>query len=182
MKKLVCIVFLLFSAIGFAQNNYIVTTEDGRRVLLKADYTWEYIDLVPKTTQEETTITTEVKENTKATTEETTTEVQANTIATAEENTAEIKEPEAKPSACGLSPFFVEPPLNKKVQASLKKNRATMPQLKKKVAKQFDCDVEQVLLLQIEETTAKGRYTFCANGEKVVYKRIGASFFKKQIF
>ena len=167
MKKLVCFAFLLFSAIGFAQNNYIVTTEDGRRVLLKADYTWEYIDLAPRTTQEETTTTTEVKDNTKA---------------AAEENTAEIKEPEVKPSACGLSPFFVEPPLNKKVQASLKKSRATMPQLKKKVAKQFDCDVEQVLLLQIDETTAKGRYTFCANGEKVVYKRIGASFFKKQIF
>ena len=40
----------LISSIGFAQNNHIVKTEDGRRVLLKADFTWEYIDVEsPKT-------------------------------------------------------------------------------------------------------------------------------------
>lgn len=43
MKKLFFICFLL-SGICFSQNNYIVKTEDGRRVLLKSDYTWEYID------------------------------------------------------------------------------------------------------------------------------------------
>ncbi|WP_338356073.1 DUF3157 family protein [Yeosuana marina] len=38
--------FLFFIvSIGLAQNNIIVKTDDGRRVLLKADNTWEYIDM-----------------------------------------------------------------------------------------------------------------------------------------
>ncbi|MFL1012471.1 DUF3157 family protein [Flavisericum labens] len=44
MKIYVLFLFLFVSFFGFTQNNYIVKTEDGRRVLLKADYTWEYID------------------------------------------------------------------------------------------------------------------------------------------
>ncbi|WP_346881909.1 DUF3157 family protein [uncultured Algibacter sp.] len=45
MKTLTFILLLFISSIGFSQNNHIVKTEDGRRVLLKADFTWEYIDL-----------------------------------------------------------------------------------------------------------------------------------------
>lgn len=44
MKIFLIALFSLISCIGFAQNNHIVKTEDGRRVLLKADFTWEYID------------------------------------------------------------------------------------------------------------------------------------------
>ncbi|WP_299548231.1 DUF3157 family protein [Seonamhaeicola sp.] len=40
------VAFLFFIGFtGFSQDNHIVKTEDGRRVLLKADFTWEYIDL-----------------------------------------------------------------------------------------------------------------------------------------
>jgi hypothetical protein len=49
MKSTFFILIFLISCTSFAQNNYIVKTEDGRRVLLKADYTWEYIDLVAPT-------------------------------------------------------------------------------------------------------------------------------------
>ncbi|MFI1744922.1 DUF3157 family protein [Thalassobellus sediminis] len=44
MKTSFFILLFIISGFGFAQNNYIVKTDDGRRVLLKADYTWEYID------------------------------------------------------------------------------------------------------------------------------------------
>ena len=49
MKTYLSLLFFFIIALGFAQNNYIVKTEDGRRVLLKADYTWEYIDMQPLT-------------------------------------------------------------------------------------------------------------------------------------
>ena len=44
MKILFVIACLFVTCISFSQNNYIVKTDDGRRVLLKADFTWEYID------------------------------------------------------------------------------------------------------------------------------------------
>ncbi len=46
MKKYLFSCVLFISFFGFSQNNYIVKTDDGRRVLLKADFTWEYIDAV----------------------------------------------------------------------------------------------------------------------------------------
>ena len=45
MKIYLLMLVFFVSFLGFAQNNYIVKTEDGRRVLLKSDFTWEYIDL-----------------------------------------------------------------------------------------------------------------------------------------
>ena len=146
------IAFLWLSFIGYAQDNYIVKTDDGRRVLLKADYTWEYIDLVPDET------------------------AQPNEI---------IKPPIQHPPKpvvsknCNVGPNFVEPKLNKKTQAYLKKSRATMKDLKKKVAKDYKCEPQDILLLKINETNAKGNYTFCANGVKISYKRTGSNFFKK---
>ncbi|GAL68289.1 DUF3157 family protein [Jejuia pallidilutea] len=56
MKKMLCLLLLLVSLIGYSQNNHIVKTEDGRRVLLKADFTWEYIDLEKPKTNKITTI------------------------------------------------------------------------------------------------------------------------------
>lgn len=153
MKKIIFIAFLWLSFIGYAQDNYIVKTDDGRRVLLKADYTWEYIDLTPP-----------VKT------------IQSNEI---------IEPPIQHPpksivsSNCNVGPNFIEPKLNKRIQAYLKKGRATMKDLKKKVAKDYKCESQDVLLLKAEETNAKGVYTFCANGAKVVYKRTGNNFFKK---
>ena len=127
--------FLLFlfviSSTGFAQNNMVLKTDDGKRVLLKADYTWEYID----------------REN-----------------------------PDNK--RCDLPDDFVEPKLDQKIQAQLKKGRATIDDVKRKVAKDYNCDISDVILLSFTEQKVKAVYHFCANGTKVTYKRTGFSIIK----
>ncbi|WP_370477145.1 DUF3157 family protein [Tamlana flava] len=142
-----CFFLLLFfiSYTSFAQNNYIVKTEDGRRVLLKADYTWEYIDAEVPVAQ--------VKKN-------------------------EIPEPSIE-NGCNLTDDFEEPKLNKKIQDQLKRGRATIDHIKAKVAKDYDCTVEDVLLLSVSEKKSTGSYTFCANGKKVFYKRTGYAILEK---
>ena len=129
------------SFVGFAQDNHIVKTEDGRRVLLKADFTWEYID-------------TDVP----------------------------LADNNAKKQACNIEEGFEEPKLDSKIQSQLKRGRASIDFVKKKVAKDYDCDITNVLLLNFSEQKAKAVYHFCANGEKVTYKRIGNSIIKAHNF
>ncbi|GAA4295047.1 DUF3157 family protein [Aestuariibaculum suncheonense] len=139
MKSIVFLLLFFITSATFAQNNYIVKTEDGRRVLLKADYTWEYIDAVPK-----------------------------------EGNKIDINHAVAKSDdACNLGSDYEEPKLNGKIQSQLKKGRATIDDVKAKVAKDYNCAVEEVILLSASEQKSKGRYQFCANGKKVDYKRTG---------
>lgn len=140
-----------------AQNNYIVKTDDGRRVLLKADYTWEYIDQVAPEK--------EIEKNS-----------EKETISQQITN-----EPELKPtnSNCNLGLGFQEPKLNSQTQAFLKRNRSSINQLKKKVAKKEKCSVADIKLISTTETKAKGIYNFCTCNGKVAYKRNGASFFRK---
>ena len=149
MKNTLLILLLLISSIGFAQNNYIVKTEDGRRVLLKSDYTWEYIDL----------------------------EKPADKVMPEASNALE-----AKTKGCDLAADFKEPELDNNLQAQLKKGRATIDDIKKKVAKDNNCQVEDVLLLSVSESKAKGLYNFCANGKKVSYKRTGFTTVKNRGF
>ena len=146
MKSFLFVALFFISLISFSQDNHIVKTEDGRRVLLKADFTWEYIDLVkPQATKQ-----------------------------------AEIQKTElSKETACNLPVDFEEPKLNQKIQNQLKKGRATIDHVKRKVAKDFKCDVEDVVLLSVKETKASGIYDFCANGTKVSYKRSGHNVAKK---
>lgn len=154
MKMSFFILLFIISGIGFSQNNHIVKTEDGRRVLLKADFTWEYIDLeTPKN---------KVVEN----------------------ETADVKEV-SKTSIdnnCKLADDFKEPKLDNKIQGQLKKGRATISHIKKKVAKDHDCKVEDVVLISVSERKANGVYDFCANGKKVSYKRVGNSIIEKGSF
>ncbi len=154
MRKCLFVIALMLFAFGFSQNNYIVKTEDGRRVLLKADFTWEYIDLA---------VPAEVDVNDKE------------TIAAqiAQGSTA------VNTSKCNTLPDFKEPKGDRVVQAHLKKGRATIKHIKKKVAKDNNCDIDDVLLLKLREQKNQGSYTFCANGKRVVYKRTGFSFAKK---
>jgi hypothetical protein len=148
MKTRFFIFLFLISGLGFAQNNYIVKTEDGRRVLLKADYTWEYIDLeVPV--------------------EQTTDSILVTGPLLAKTNT------------CNLTEDFTEPKLDTKIQSQLRKGRATMKHVKSKVAKDYKCDVEDVILLSYKEKKEQGVYGFCANGNKVTYKRMGNTIMKK---
>lgn len=148
MKTYFVLLLFIFSSIGFAQNNYIVKTEDGRRVLLKADYTWEYIDLeVPVREPIDSTL------------------VADSTL--------------TKSTNCNLIEGFTEPKLNSKIQSQLKKGRATMVHVKKKVAKDYNCKEEDVLLISYKEQKEKGSYMFCVNGTKVSYKRMGNKIMKK---
>lgn len=144
MKKCVIILVLLISFTGFSQNNHIVKTEDGRRVLLKADFTWEYIDI------QKPIVDNSIKD----------------AIKLKEKNT------------CSIEDDFIAPKLNRKIQAQLKRGRAAIDDVKKKVAKDYDCEVTDVFLLDLTEQKAKAVYHFCAKGEKVTYKRIGNSIIK----
>jgi len=145
MKYLFILFFFTFSTLSFAQNNHIVKTEDGRRVLLKADFTWEYIDL----------------ENPKP-----------------EKPVATLPKPEEK-NNCNIPLGFTEPKLNSKLQAQLKRGRASITHIKKKVAKDFNCPVNKVLLLSATEKKENGVYEFCADGTNVSYKRVGNTIIKK---
>ncbi|WMI66503.1 DUF3157 family protein [Aestuariibaculum sp. YM273] len=138
MKSIIFLLLLFITSATFAQNNYIVKTEDGRRVLLKADYTWEYIDAAPK----------EASKN-------------------------DISEATKTDDACNLGADYEEPKLNGKIQSQLKKGRATIDDVKRKVAKDYNCSVDEVILISASEQKSKGRYQFCANGKKVDYKRTG---------
>ncbi|OEK09421.1 hypothetical protein A8C32_11935 [Flavivirga aquatica] len=148
MKTLIFTLFLFIASVGFAQNNYIVKTEDGKRVLLKADFTWEYIDLEKPETGS---------------------------------NVAKQVKP-LKSTTCNVAQNFTEPKLNKKIQSQLKRGRASINHIKKKVAKDYNCTVDAILLLSFSEQKEKGVYHFCANGTKVAYKRMGNSILKKGKF
>jgi hypothetical protein len=132
MKTSLLLLLFFITSIGFAQNNHIVKTDDGRRVLLKADFTWEYIDL----------------------------------------------EKPVPDKRCHVAQDFTEPVLDNNIQQQLKKGRATIDHIKKKVSKDYKCEVEDVLLLTASEDKDRGTYDFCANGTKVTYKRNGFTIIK----
>lgn len=155
MKTTFLIALFFISFIGFSQNNYIVKTEDGRRVLLKADYTWEYIDL-EKPAADSTFVSTS-----------------KTAVATT------TKSVEKSDDACSVAEGYMEPELNNKIQAQLKKGRATIDDVKRKVANDYNCEVEDVILLYAREIKANAVYEFCANGTAVTYKRNGYVVAKK---
>lgn len=145
MKNFLLVSILLMSVIGFSQDNHIVKTDDGRRVLLKADFTWEYIDLEKPTNEK-------------------------------------VATPKTTDNTCNLPKDFEEPKLNAKIQGQLKRGRATIAHIKKKVAKDYNCAVEDVKLLSASEKKTIGTYTFCANGKRVSYKRNGHKIIEKGKF
>ncbi|GAL78469.1 hypothetical protein JCM19274_933 [Algibacter lectus] len=102
--------FLLVSSFSFSQTGQIVKTEDGRRVFLKNDYTWEYLDAVDSESQ------TALIESLKS----------------ADEN------------VCSLEAGYLEPRLDGKIQSQLKRGRSSMRYVKKKVAKDQNCSVDDV--------------------------------------
>ena len=140
MKLLFTSFIFCITFFSFSQNNYIVNPENGRRVLLKPDFTWEYIDAQ----QEES--------------------IKLNTL--------------NKKNTCNLDSNFKEPKLNSKIQAKLKRGRATMLHVKKKVAKDYKCSPNDVILLNLKEQKEKAVYYFCVQGKKTTYKRIGNSIIK----
>lgn len=145
MKTYLLMSLFFFSFIGFSQNDFILKADDGRRVLLKADHTWEYI----------------VTEN-------------------PDGSVGPINTPLAKDKRCGMALDFVEPHLDNQIQAQLKRGRATINHVKQKVANDFKCEVEDVLLLSASEDRDRGSYDFCANGTTVTYKRNGFTIIKSR--
>lgn len=141
MKASFFVLLFVITSFCFAQNNQIVKTDDGKRVLLNDDFTWEYIDKESDTTS----------------------------ILSAEDSVD-----------CNVSDDFEEPTLNRKIQAQLKKGRATINDVKKKVAKDYNCTIDDVLLLSFSEQKTKAVYKFCANGTRVTYKRVGHSIIKSR--
>ncbi|NMH87426.1 DUF3157 family protein [Flavivirga algicola] len=150
MKTFFFLLLFVVSFTGFAQNNHIIKTEDGRRVLLKADFTWEYIDAK----KPNPVVNNDLENSTKP----------------------------KKDKECNLAEDFVEPKLNRKIQAQLKRGRATMAHVKKKVAKDYNCEATDILLIAVSEQKEKAVYHFCIKGTKTTYKRIGNSIVKKDTF
>lgn len=158
MKLLLSICLIAFFCVGMkSQNNHIVRTEDGRRVLLKADFTWEYIDLTIPEKQPNTP-----------------------TKEASNENKIEGVKNNINANYCNLGSDFNEPKLNTKTQALLKRSRSSIKQLKEKVAKKENCAIREIILISASETKAKGTYTFCTCNGKIAYKRNGSSFFRKK--
>ena len=127
MKKLIILGLILTSTLAFSQNKS-ATTEDGKKVILKSDKTWEY--------------------DTKSTSE----------------------------SDCVLDANYVEPKSEKGVNSWLKKFDATTDDLKKHVAVENDCKVENVKLLDISEQKGNGMYKLCVKGKIMKYRRTGSVF------
>ena len=148
MKLYFLLLVFLITSIAIAQDNHTLNTKDGRRVQLKADFTWEYVDI----------------EN----------EILNATIADNDKLKEKI--------SCALAKDFVEPKLDKKIQSQLRKGRATMSRVKKKVAKEYQCKIADVTLLSVSEIKSKAVYHFCVKGKEIVYKRIGNAIIKKEKF
>ncbi|MBD3584035.1 DUF3157 domain-containing protein [Flavobacterium selenitireducens] len=119
---------LLFSTFSFSQNK-IATTEDGKKVILKIDKTWDYVASKSQTEND-----------------------------------------------CVLDANFVEPKSEKGIYNMLKRVGATTDDLKKHVAVENDCKVEDVKLLNISEQQGNGMYSLCVNGKKMKYRRTGSAF------
>ncbi|NNC49014.1 MAG: DUF3157 family protein [Flaviramulus sp.] len=141
MKASCFVLLFVITSLCFAQNTQIVKTDDGKRVLLNDNFTWEYIDKESDTTS----------------------------ILIAEDGVD-----------CNVADDFEEPALNRKIQDQLKKGRATINDVKKKVAKDYNCTIDDVLLLSFSEQKTKAVYKFCANGIRVIYKRVGHSIIKSR--
>ena len=146
MKTILLILFLGISGFVCAQKGEVVTTEDGRKVILKSNFTWEYLD--------------------------------ANTPKAAENMETPSSKPE-DPERCQLPENFKEPKLNSRIQNKLKRGHATIDDIKEKVAKDNNVSTSEVILLMASELQTKGEYSFCVNGKKVIYKRLGNTIMKK---
>jgi hypothetical protein len=118
MKEIIITGLLFISMISTAQNK-TATTEDGRKVILKSDKTWQYSD-------EKETVT----------------------------------------SDCNLGTGFVEVKGNER--------------LRKHVAVENDCKLEEVKFINLTESFGNGMYSLCVKGKMMKYKKIGTVFMRAE--
>lgn len=117
-----------------------------------------------------TSITT-ISQNIKATTED------GKQVMLKSDNTWEyIKETIQSENNCTLEKNYVEPKSEKGINSWLKKFDATTEDLKKHVAVENDCKVDDVKLLNISEQKGNGIYSLCVEGRKIKYRRTGSVF------
>ena len=125
MKKLFICSLLLTSALTFAQSKK-ATTEDGKKVILKNDNTWEYVDAKDKKLQTVTTNTTD----------------------------------------CNLGADFKEEKKNER--------------LRKHVAVENDCKLEDIKFINLTEGMGNGMYSLCVKGKIMKYKKVGTVFMRAE--
>ena len=118
MKHLLLSSLFLISFSAFAQDK-TATTEDGKRVILKSDKTWEY------------DTRTVVSEN-----------------------------------DCNLGSDF--------------KEKKTNERLRKHVAVENDCKLEDIKFINMTEKFGNGMYSLCVKGKLMKYKKVGTVFMKAE--
>lgn len=118
---------LVFISLNTLGQEIRATTEDGKKVILKTDKTWDY----------------DSKDS-------------------------------SSDNNCGLDANFKEP--KGKNSLSLRMSNATTKDLKKHVAVENDCKVEDIILIDISEQAGNGMYTLCVKGKKMKYRRMGSVF------
>jgi hypothetical protein len=135
MKKSIIILSIFITTLSFGQS-IIAKTEDGRRVILNKDKTWEFID---------------------------------KTVKKINENTSD--------SDCKLPENFKEP--KGKNSFSYKRFEITLKDLKKHVSVDFDCKIDDIIIVKASEQKGNGAYTLCVKGKSVKYRRAGTVFFRQ---
>ena len=58
----------------------------------------------------------------------------------------------------------------------LRMTNATTKDLKKHVAVENECNVEDIILIAISEQAGNGMYSLCVKGKKMKYRRTGSVF------
>lgn len=119
MKKLFIYSLLLASTLTFAQNK-TATTEDGKKVILKSDKTWEY----------------------------------------------DTKSPTVSENDCNLGADFKEGKTNER--------------LRKHVAVENDCKLEEIKFISMVQEFGSGTYSLCVKGKKMKYKKVGSVFMRAE--
>lgn len=127
--KQILVISIFCSFFAVSAQTQTATTEEGKKVILKNDKTWEF-----------------------------------------DTKTITLK------NTCVLEANYVEPKSEKGINSWLKKFDATTEDLKKHVAVENDCKVENVILLNISEQKGNGMYSLCVEGRKMKYRRTGTVF------
>lgn len=152
MRSILFFLLISISSLSFGQTSTIVKLKDGRSVLLKSDFTWEYIEIAEEKSVPTPSLT---------------------------EAEIEAAKPALPTSKSCVPPGFQEPKPSLKIQSYLKRGRATLSHIKKRIAKDYRCAIDDITLLSLRESKQKGTYTFCACGETVRYKRLGFTINKR---
>lgn len=93
------------------------------------------------------------------------------------DNTWEYIEQTAN-SYCELPSDFEEPKGDSKNQKFLKMADATVDDLKKHISVDRECNIKDIILVEISEQKGNGVYIVCINGEKYKYRRSGSVFYR----